>query len=191
MVEGSPERRLLELAIERGVPVLGVCGGMQLLNVVRGGTLHQHLPADRAGSLDHEQKTPRDQAAHAIAVEAGSFLARAKGSVEAFVNSTHHQAVKELGAGLVPTAFAPDGVIEACEDPAARFVVGVQWHPELMLATETWSTGTFQLTSATSVAAARGAVPGGGTSRRRPSLRRVSVRAYRPRVPSGRVQMES
>lgn len=126
------ERALLEGALVRRLPVLGVCGGMQLLNVVRGGSLHQDILAEVPGATDHEQKTPSHETAHPIEVAANSRLAAAAAlqSGSLLVNSTHHQAVKGLGEGLVATARAPDGVIEAIEDPRMPVVMGVQWHPE-------------------------------------------------------------
>ncbi|HEY0839373.1 MAG TPA: gamma-glutamyl-gamma-aminobutyrate hydrolase family protein [Vulgatibacter sp.] len=126
------ERALLEGALARRLPVLGVCGGMQLLNVVRGGSLHQDILAEVPGASDHEQKTPSHETAHPIEVVAGSRIAAAASvaTLPLLVNSTHHQAVKRVGEGLVVTATAPDGVTEAIEDPAMPFVMGVQWHPE-------------------------------------------------------------
>lgn len=133
------EWELLEGALAREIPVLGVCGGMQLLNVVLGGSLIQDIPTEVDGALDHEQKTPKDQASHAIRIEEGSLLARAAGLAgEARVNSTHHQAVARLGRGLVASALAPDGIVEGIEMPGA-FVLGVQWHPERLLASEPWN----------------------------------------------------
>lgn len=131
---------LLEGALEAGLPVLGVCGGMQLLNVVLGGTLIQDIPTEVDGALVHEQPPPKDVPSHPIAVEPGSKLAAATGgATEVEVNSTHHQAVDRLGRGLVVTARAPDGVVEAIEDPSRAHVVGVQWHPEAILASAPWN----------------------------------------------------
>lgn len=138
------ERSLLEAALARDLPVLGVCGGMQLLNVVRGGTLHQDIRAEVERALDHEQKTPRDEPYHALHVERGTLVARAAGDGPARVNSTHHQAVNRVGRGLRVSARAEDGIVEAIEDPAARFVVGVQWHPEALLASLPWNLGLYR-----------------------------------------------
>lgn len=137
------ERALLEAALARDLPVLGICGGMQLLAVVRGGTLHQDIAAEIPGAGPHEQRTPRHEPAHPIRVEPGSRLARAVGGARAAVNSTHHQAVKAQGRGLVVTARAEDGLIEAIEDPSARFCVGVQWHPELLGESAPWNRSLF------------------------------------------------
>jgi len=121
------EVALMEAALERGIPVLGVCRGMQLLNVVLGGSLHQHLPELVDGSL--HKAAPGTFALHGVAVEPGSLIERLVGSsVE--VHSCHHQAPDAIGAGLTVTARAPDGVVEALELGGERFCVGVLWHPE-------------------------------------------------------------
>jgi putative glutamine amidotransferase len=127
------EKELLEAALASSLPVLGICGGMQLMNVVRGGTLHQDLEAD-AGVKGHEQPPPKDVPTHAIKVPAGTLLWRlvGLGVPEHRVNSTHHQAVKEPGTGVLVAARAPDGVIEAIELPDLPFAIGVQWHPETL-----------------------------------------------------------
>jgi putative glutamine amidotransferase len=123
------EKDLLEAALAARLPVLGVCGGMQLLNVVRGGTLFQDLVAD-AGLKGHEQPPPKDVPSHDVVVVAGTQLAGAVGAGPLAVNSTHHQAVREPGQGVLVSARAFDGVIEGIELPDLRFAVGVQWHPE-------------------------------------------------------------
>ena len=122
------ELGLLTMADAMGTPTLAICRGMQILNVHRGGTLVQHL----AESGRHRRAdTPKPEAVHRVRVEAGSKLSGILGVEEAQVNSRHHQAVEQLGVGLVVTARSTeDGVVEAVEDPARRFLVGVQWHPE-------------------------------------------------------------
>jgi putative glutamine amidotransferase len=136
---GSPERHVelgptepsldaFELALaraadERGVPILGVCRGAQALNVARGGTLHQHVPA-------HRQTEPATATTHSVHVEEGSRLAALVGVRPLRVNSFHHQAVDRLGRGLRAVARAADGTIEAVEAPGSHFVLGVQWHAE-------------------------------------------------------------
>lgn len=124
------EQRLLRLALARDLPVLGVCGGMQLLAVELGGTLVQDIPSELPGALAHEQAGDPRGPAHAVRVVPGSLLARAAGALELQVNSTHHQAVRTAGKGRV-SGVAPDGVVEGIEGEG-RFVLGVQWHPELM-----------------------------------------------------------
>ncbi len=123
------EKDLLEAALAARLPVLGVCGGMQLMNVVRGGTLHQDLPAD-TGIAGHEQPPPKDVPSHDAAIVPGTLLASLVGTQTLRVNSTHHQAVKDPGAGVLVSARAPDGVVEAIELPDIPFAIGVQWHPE-------------------------------------------------------------
>ncbi len=120
-------------ALERDRPVLGICGGQQLLNVVLGGTLIQHIPDEVPGALAHEQPNPRDQAGHAVAVTPGSRLHAICGTEILQVNSAHHQAVKATGDGAAVNAVAPDGVIEGIEHSGYRFCLGVQWHPEFAI----------------------------------------------------------
>ena len=117
-------------AVERDLPLLGICGGQQLLNVVLGGTLIQHIPDALPHALAHEQPNPRDQPGHEVLVLEGSLLHRATGAVRLPVNSAHHQAAERVGPGVVVSGTAPDGVIEAIERPDRRFCLGVQWHPE-------------------------------------------------------------
>jgi putative glutamine amidotransferase len=135
---------LLALAEQRQLPTLGVCMGCQTMNVQRRGTLHQHLPdvpppygtppADAPAALAHRKPGDRMNA-HEVAVRPGSALARALGLDRLDANSRHHQGIAKLGHGLVPTAFAPDGLVEALEDPTLPFWVAVQWHPENLAGT--------------------------------------------------------
>ena len=115
------------------LPVLGICGGMQLLNVALGGTLIQHIPDEIPEALAHEQPNPRDEPGHEVALSADSLLRSICRSDGLAVNSAHHQAVKAVGAGLTVNAVAPDGVIEGIEAPGQRFCLGVQWHPEFAI----------------------------------------------------------
>jgi putative glutamine amidotransferase len=131
----EPELDAFELALVRGadaagLPVLGICRGCQVLNVARGGTLHQHLPAVTDGLLNHRQTEPGRVATHTVEVAPGSRLAIIAGSGELEVNSFHHQAADRIGQGLRPVAWSPDGVVEAIEDPDALLYLGVQWHAE-------------------------------------------------------------
>jgi putative glutamine amidotransferase len=127
--------------------VFAICRGVQLLNVAHGGTLIQDIPSQLTGALEHRLAVPPHQSfdlAHEIWIEQDSRLAkvlreRLDGGDSLEVNSRHHQALKALGEGLVTTATAPDGVIEAVEDPNRRFWLGVQWHPENF-----WRTGEFR-----------------------------------------------
>lgn len=129
------ELKLLEAALRMGMPVLGICGGMQLINVALGGSLHQDIALELPASRAHQQTHERSQPQHPVEVKAGSGLAEAVGAGQLMVNSTHHQAVHRLGQRLVATATSPDGVVEAIERPGGGFVMGVQWHPELLLDT--------------------------------------------------------
>jgi putative glutamine amidotransferase len=143
---GPTWRRLdrFELALARAAdgrrtPMLGICRGAQVLNVARGGDLVQHLDGDGDGDspLHHRQRVPGERQSHAIEIEPRSRLAEAVGATELEVNSFHHQAIRTLGRGLHATAHAPDGVIEAIEDPEAELYLGVQWHAEFDAGRET------------------------------------------------------
>ena len=116
-------------ALARDKPVLGICGGQQLLHVVLGGKLIQHIPDAIADALAHEQPNPRTEPGHEVAITAGTLLARIVGNPRMAVNSAHHQAVATAGSGVV-NAVAPDGVVEGIEHPGHRFALGVQGHPE-------------------------------------------------------------
>lgn len=124
------EVAITRLAASADTPLLGICGGQQLMNVALGGTLIQHIPDEVPGALAHEQKNPRTEPGHVVRLAEGSVLRRIAGTNEMPVNSAHHQAVKTPAPGLVVDAVAPDGVIEGIEDPRRRFCIGVQWHPE-------------------------------------------------------------
>ncbi len=152
VVHVNPERdeleiRLIAEALERGLPILAICRGIQVLNVARGGTLVQHIPDEVTGALEHSLPVPPHEAyslAHEVWLDKDTLLARLmrerlSDTDACEVNSRHHQAVKTAAPGLVVSATAPDGVIEAIEDPAARFCLGVQWHPENF-----WRTGEFR-----------------------------------------------
>ena len=125
------ELGIVKAMLQRNKPVLGICGGEQLINVILGGTLIQHIEDEVTDSLLHEQPNPRTEAGHKVKLKEGSLLQKIVGGSELPVNSAHHQAVKAVGAGVVVNATAPDGVIEGIEDPRYRFCLGVQWHPEL------------------------------------------------------------
>ncbi|HLZ67087.1 MAG TPA: gamma-glutamyl-gamma-aminobutyrate hydrolase family protein [Aliidongia sp.] len=124
------ELSITRLALAADKPVLGICGGQQLLNVALGGTLVQHIPDEIDGPLAHEQPNPRNEPGHEVEVAAGTILHAITGANRIAVNSAHHQAVKTVGPGVVIDAVAPDGVIEGIELPGKRFCLGVQWHPE-------------------------------------------------------------
>jgi len=137
-VSTKNRRTAFELAITRAahtadMPALGICGGEQLMNVALGGTLIQHIPDVIPNAIAHEQSNPRNEAGHAVALKQGTMLYKIAGRVEMQVNSAHHQAVDAAAPGLKVNALAPDGVIEGIEDPARRWFVGVQWHPEFAI----------------------------------------------------------
>ncbi len=126
--------RVLAEAEKRSIPVFGICFGMQSLNVSRGGSLMQDIESEIKEPIQHQQGIPRDRNSHSIKITSGSIIEKALGvgSLTTKVNSHHHQAIRNLGKHLRPTAWANDGVIEAVEDTReGRFSVGVQWHPEL------------------------------------------------------------
>jgi putative glutamine amidotransferase len=124
------ELAILKGALDRDLPILGICGGQQLLNVALGGTLIQHIPDSVPGALAHEQPNPRTEAGHSVQLVAGTRLHAICGVQTLQVNSAHHQAAEEVGDGVVVNAWAPDGVIEGIEAPDRRFCIGVEWHPE-------------------------------------------------------------
>jgi putative glutamine amidotransferase len=133
----EPDLDRFELAVARRadareMPILAICRGTQALNVVRGGALHQHLP-DLSEEVPHRQKAPGTEPSHPVDIDPKSRLAAALEGSEIDVNSFHHQAINRLGDRLVVSARAPDGTIEAVEDPTRRFLIGVQWHAETLV----------------------------------------------------------
>jgi putative glutamine amidotransferase len=152
VVEAEPGRDDFEIALvktarERHLPIFAICRGIQVLNVACGGTLVQDIPSQVPGALSHSLKVPPNEPytlAHEVWLEKTSLLSnlmgeRLSGGDSCDVNSRHHQAVKDVARGFTVTATAPDGVIEAIEDPGEGFCLGVQWHPENF-----WRTGEFR-----------------------------------------------
>jgi putative glutamine amidotransferase len=140
----SFEMELARLALEDGLPMFGVCRGLQIMNVAAGGTLIQDIPSEVNHPLGHQIDAPLFAMAHEVWVTRGSALAKMMdeelgGGEVLQVNSRHHQAIKDTAPGFEVSATAPDGVIEAIERPASRFCVAVQWHPENF-----WRTGEFR-----------------------------------------------
>jgi putative glutamine amidotransferase len=127
------ELTLARAADRRGVPLLAICRGAQLLNVARGGTLHQHLPDVVGDAIRHRQPEPPDRLTHDVVLEPGSRLAELLGWREGEVNSLHHQAIDALGEELRVVARAPDGTVEAVEAPERPFLIAVQWHAECLV----------------------------------------------------------
>jgi len=129
------EIQLVKWAVEDRKPVLGLCRGLQVINVALGGTLYQDIEAEYPNAIKHDYFPTygfsRDHLAHQIDVQPGSRLRRALIDASVPVNSMHHQGIKALASSLVASAVAPDGLIEAAESPNDAYVVGVQWHPEV------------------------------------------------------------
>jgi putative glutamine amidotransferase len=121
---------VFEEAWRSDVPVLGICRGLQVVNVARGGTLVQDLPLERPSDVAHRLPKRENERDHPVRVEPGTLLGRIAGAPEIAVNSRHHQAIDRPAGGLVVSAMAPDGVIEAIEARDGRWLVAVQWHPE-------------------------------------------------------------
>ncbi len=134
----SRERDVFELALfatarYRELPILGICRGIQLINVALGGTLYQDLPTERPGPVDHNPKAARTERGHAVRLAVGSRAAAALNSIGIRVNSFHHQAICDLAGALVATGWTEDGLVEAVETgPDAPWLLAVQWHPEEM-----------------------------------------------------------
>jgi putative glutamine amidotransferase len=152
VVDVDPARDDFEIALiaegrRRNLPIFAICRGIQILNVACGGTLVQDIPSEVAGAIDHSWTVPPHKPydlAHEVWIDKDTLLARLmrerlSDTDACEANSRHHQAVKQLAEGFRVSATAPDGIIEAIEDPAARFCLGVQWHPENF-----WRTGEFR-----------------------------------------------
>ncbi|MEH6476639.1 MAG: gamma-glutamyl-gamma-aminobutyrate hydrolase family protein [Sneathiella sp.] len=127
------EKNITEEMLKADKPVLGICGGQQLLHVILGGTLIQHIPDEVTDPLAHEQPNPRTEAGHDVTVKPGTLLHRIVGTTTLPVNSAHHQAAKDISDNIIVNATASDGVIEGIEDNRYRFCLGVQWHPEYLI----------------------------------------------------------
>ena len=137
----DPPRDLIEMQLAKwalvdGKPIFGICRGLQVLNVVMGGSLFQDVTAECSTAIKHDyvptEGWSRDHLAHEITINTGSRLHSALGASRVMVNSMHHQGIDRLGSGLSVTAVAPDGLIEAIEAPGAKYLLAVQWHPEAM-----------------------------------------------------------
>ena len=138
------ERIVLEKAIARDKPVLGICRGIQFINAFLGGTLYQDLPTQHPSAVEHHQSAPYDRPCHEVALAEGSPLQRCLGVDSLRVNSCHHQAIKALAPSLKPMAVAPDGLVEAVRMPGKRFLWAVQWHPEFNYRTDGCSRAIFR-----------------------------------------------
>ena len=126
------ELDLAKSAAKSGIPTLGICGGMQAMNVACGGSLFQDISSQTEGSLAHRQSQPATRLSHGVTIAPGTVLNRILKQRSIRVNSSHHQSIKKAAPGFIVSAQASDGIIEAIELPAHRFFVGLQWHPEFL-----------------------------------------------------------
>ncbi len=131
------ELTLIRKAYQEGIPILGICRGLQAINIAWGGSLYQDLTTQYLGAKEHKQSRPGDQVSHQIRLEESTLLFSLIGKKELWTNSHHHQAVKSLAPGLkISARSGDDGVIEGIEFAGAHFILGVQWHPERLLTAE-------------------------------------------------------
>ncbi|HZD41804.1 MAG TPA: gamma-glutamyl-gamma-aminobutyrate hydrolase family protein [Terriglobales bacterium] len=126
------ELALIRSALDQDLPVLGICGGAQAINVALGGSLYQDIPAQLPSAGEHQLSSKKTTGGHSIRVERGTLLHRILRREALEVNTTHHQAIRRLGSGLIINAIAADGLIEGVESPRHSFVLGLQWHPEAL-----------------------------------------------------------
>jgi putative glutamine amidotransferase len=127
------ELGLIGLALKRDMPLLGICGGAQAINVAQGGSLYQDIDAQRPGRIEHQRSELKDRGGHEVAIHDKTKLRKIVGKSRLVVNTTHHQAVKQPGKNLLVDATAEDGIVEGIESTVHRFVIGVQWHPEFLI----------------------------------------------------------
>jgi len=127
------EVNLCNEVLKRNLPLLGICGGQQLLNVIYGGSLIQDINSEVKTKIKHEQTNPRDQTSHKVHIIENTILSKIVSKKIIKVNSAHHQSVKNLGKGLTINAKAEDGIIEGIEDKTLNFCIGTQWHPEFLI----------------------------------------------------------
>ena len=143
-IKDETDLLVITAAEEKGIPLLAICFGMQILNVSRGGSLIQDIQSQVPNAIKHEQGAPRDRRSHSVRLLPGSVLAQLAGSEESSVNSHHHQAIEVIGHDLVATAWSSEGLVEALEDPRDPFVMAVQWHPELGWESDDFSQNIFR-----------------------------------------------
>jgi putative glutamine amidotransferase len=143
-IKDATDLLVLDEIETRSLPLFAICFGMQVLNVHRGGTLVQDIPTEMPNAIKHQQGAPRDRPSHAVTLLNSSRMSQLRGSEQAIVNSHHHQAVETIGQNLVATAWTADGLVEGLEDTRAeRFVMAVQWHPELGWQNDSFSQSLF------------------------------------------------
>ena len=138
------ELNAAKIAFEKDLPIFAICRGIQVLNVSLGGSLFQDIPGQVKESLLHSQNAPKNVLTHTIRIEQKTLLHKVIGKKKIWVNSKHHQAVKDVAPGLRIGARSEDGIIEAVEHPSKRFVLGVQWHPEGTFKEDTYSKKLFR-----------------------------------------------
>ena len=144
-IKDQTDLLVIEAAERKRIPLFAICFGMQVLNVSRGGTLIQDIRSQVPDAIKHEQGAPRERPSHRVRLLENTKLANIASAADALVNSHHHQAIESIGANLIATAWTSDGVIEAIEDPRPdRFVMAVQWHPELGWQNDALSQRLFQ-----------------------------------------------
>jgi len=124
---------IIKKALQKDMPILGICGGQQILNVVLGGTLVQHISDSYDSPINHEQINPRNEVSHEVDIAQNTLLKDIVKETRIFVNSAHHQAVKKVGKGVVKNAIATDNVVEGIEATNYKFCLGIQWHPEFLI----------------------------------------------------------
>lgn len=139
------EKKIFDMARKDDKPVFGICRGIQFINVFYGGTLYQDLETDYTCEVEHHMEPPYDEYCHSVDILSGTPLEKWLGCSHLKVNSYHHQAVDRLAAELLPMAVSEDGLIEAVFHPEAKFIVGVQWHPEFMYKEDEASKRLFQV----------------------------------------------
>ena len=127
------EMKICEMSLKNNLPILGICGGEQLLNICFGGTLIQDIKKYNENSLEHEQTNPRNETSHSVEIKKRTKLFEIIKDSEIHVNSAHHQAVNKLGKNLIINGVAPDGIVESIESTEHDWCIGVQWHPEFLI----------------------------------------------------------
>ena len=127
------ELKLCQICIDKNIPLLGICGGEQVINVCQGGTLIQDIKNLKIRKLEHEQKNPRDQTSHRINIEKNTKLYKIVNKTSIMVNSAHHQAVDRLGKNLIVSSKSSDGIVESIEKIDHKWCLGLQWHPEFLI----------------------------------------------------------
>lgn len=143
-IRDSMDIKLTGLMLELHKPILGICRGIQVLNVALGGSLYQDLRSEHPSEIEHHMSAPYDRAIHSVSIDTTSRLFRIVKEETLPVNSYHHQAIRDLSPRLKAVAWSDDGLTEGVEMPDERFAIGVQWHPEYMFGTDESSCNFFR-----------------------------------------------